>query len=134
MRVSESCTRLLYLSVPSDQVSGDGTLSKNEIKKMLQKDEALRQKLVVGSWKAFFRELDTDGGTPVAQLLLWHSCCYYGTAVAHLLLLWHSYYCLTHTLSHTGGLALSHSGCLALAQSCSRSVLLHLLVRWLRDP
>ena len=42
-------------------VSGDGGLSKTEMKKAIQKDAGLRAKLVSGSWKDFFAVLDKDG-------------------------------------------------------------------------
>ena len=39
----------------------NGTLSRTEIKKEIQKDGALRQKLSAKKWKRFFKELDANG-------------------------------------------------------------------------
>ena len=42
-------------------VNRDGILSKNELKKQIQKDLAMRARLVTGSWREFFAVLDKDG-------------------------------------------------------------------------
>jgi len=42
-------------------LNNDGTLSKNELKKLIKKDAPLKAKLVPAGWGAFFGELDSDG-------------------------------------------------------------------------
>ena len=43
--------------------SGNGTVSKSDIKKRIQKDRQLRSQLVPGSWAEFFGQVDSDGNT-----------------------------------------------------------------------
>ena len=57
---SELRTDALALFAKAD-TNNDGNLSKKEIKKQIQADETLRQRLSVTSYKAFFAEIDTDG-------------------------------------------------------------------------
>ena len=39
----------------------DGSLSHSELKKQIQKDDALRERLSITKWKTFFSEIDSDG-------------------------------------------------------------------------
>ena len=41
--------------------NNNGTLSHTELKKEIQKDAELREKLSANKWKVFFAEIDSDG-------------------------------------------------------------------------
>ena len=64
----------IYANADSNQT---GMVSKNALKKMIQKDPVLRQKLVPGGWGDFFDELDEDGdySTSAAASACGLTCC-----------------------------------------------------------
>ena len=45
----------------------NGTLSHSELKKQIQKDDALRERLSITEWKTFFSEIDSDGDGVITQ-------------------------------------------------------------------
>ena len=50
--------------------NGDGSLSRSELKKEIQKDEAVRARLGAESWGRFFDHLDSDGALLSGSLLV----------------------------------------------------------------
>ena len=85
MHATQGTAQVLGATEPSSQLAsaarvifseadytGDGTLSKSEIKKHIQKNPKLRAQLVGGSWAQFFEQVDTSGNR--AAFLLYVLC------------------------------------------------------------